>query len=74
MSKRHHGSSLDKFLKEEGIFAAVQATVDGLHRAGAMNAITLRELTELCRQLDRPAAPNGRPRRTMRAKPPWTAG
>lgn len=43
MSNKHHGSSLDDFLKEEGILAAVEATARGLHDAGVMNTATLRE-------------------------------
>lgn len=72
--KKHHGSSLDDFLNEEGVFAAVEATARGLHDAGAMNRVTLRAFEQFRERLDRPATPNDRLRRTMRTKLPWKAG
>ena len=55
-AKRHHGSSLDSFLKEEGVFehvqtsvlASVQATAMGLHKAGVMTHAVLCEFDQLC--------------------------
>ena len=74
MRRRHHGSSLDDFLKEEGILAAVEATARGLHRADVMNRVTLREFEQFCEQPPRQAAPNARLRRTMRANASWKGG
>lgn len=54
MSNKHHGSSLDDFLKEEGIFAAVEATARGLHGAGVMSTATLRELQRMALTPDEP--------------------
>jgi len=71
MAKKHHGSSFDNFLKEEGIFAAVEATARGLRDAGVMQTPMLREFEQFRERLNRPAAPNARLRRTMRAKTPW---
>jgi uncharacterized protein (DUF1778 family) len=39
-----------------------------------MTAPTPREFEQFRERLDRPAAPNDRLRRTMRAKRPWNAG
>lgn len=71
MSNKHHGSSLDDFLKEEGILAAVEATARGLHNAGVMNTATLREFEQFRERLAHPPAPNDRLRRTMQTLPPW---
>lgn len=72
--KKHHGSSLDDFLKEEGVLAAVEATARGLNDAGVMPTPTLREFEQFRERLARPATPNDRLRRTMRAKLPWKVG
>lgn len=56
MPKKYHGTSLDSFLKEEGVLqrvqdsvlVAVHDTAKGLHKAGAMNQRTLSEFDRLC--------------------------
>ena len=52
------------------ILAAVHATARGLHQAGTMNQVTLREFNRLCQQPATPAA--AKPSNT--AKPDCRAG
>jgi len=55
-AKRHHGTTLDSFLKEEGlhdsILAAVLATAQGLNNAGAMDHTTLGEFAQISSSLN----------------------
>jgi hypothetical protein len=54
-NNKHHGTSIDGFLKEEGVLqrlqdsmlAAVHDTATGLHKAGTMDRAMLCELDRL---------------------------